>query len=313
MDPAWIVPYTVPDRPEHHDGETLRAQYVTASAGFVEALRIPLLAGRTFTPHDAADSPAAIVVNEAMARRTWSSPASAVGQQIRAGTSGFGPLGRSLVTSGGVYEVIGVVANTVNNGLEGTVDPTVYFTLRQFPYRTMAFVARGDGPPSHLVSIIRDAVHQLDPNLPLSAVRTLGDLLAEDTARPRFVMYLLIGFALLAVILATIGVYGVLSYAVTERSHELAIRSSLGATPGEIRQHVLREGLTLTAIGIVLGGGLAFTLSRFMSTVLFEVSHVDPPAFLLATLVIGATSLAAAILPARRAAHANLTDALRVE
>lgn len=314
LKPGWIVPYSVPDRPAHHDGETLRAQYVTASYGYIETLHIPLLAGRTFTSHDDANSPPAIVINEEMARRTWSNAQSAVGKHVKTGTSGFGPLGRSLVTSDDVYEVIGVVANTLNNGLESTADPVIYFTLRQFPYRTMAIVIRGDVRPGLLLPELREALNQIDPNLPLAMGKPLTDLINDETARPRFVMLLLMGFAILALVLAAIGVYGVLSYAVSERRQEIAIRSSLGATPNDIRIHVLREGFILAIMGVILGFFLSLGLSRFMASLLFEVSFADPQTFLAATLFIAGVSLSASFMPANRAANAHASsNNLRVE
>ena len=170
----------------------------------------------------------------------------------------------------------------------------------------------GDGPTARLTPVIREALNHLDRNRPLASVKTLQDLLNDETAHHRIVMHPLIGFAILAIVLAATGVYGVLSYTVAERRHEIAIRSSLGATPTTIRLNVLLEGLALAALGALLGAGLALGLSRFMSAILFEVSPADPKTFLTATLLIGATSVAASYLPAHRAADTHITDSLRV-
>ncbi len=310
LTPAWIVGYTVPGRPPEVAGETLRAHYVTITPGYFETLRVPLLAGRHFNSRDTASSLSAVLINEQMAMRTWSSPAEAVGKVIHIGTRGFGPLGRAFKESRG-YEIIGVVADVKNNGLTSPSDPAVFFVATQFPYRTMNLVVSGQGTGKQLLPAVREVVKRLDPGLPLARVRTLDEVLAQPTARARFVTGLMSSFAGLAVMLAAIGIYGVLSYAVRLRRYELAVRLSLGASPGDLQRQVLREGMLVVAFGLILGGVLALALSQLMRSLLFGVSATDPLTFTAAALAITAASLAASTLPARHASQVDPVEALR--
>jgi putative ABC transport system permease protein len=310
LDPAWIVGYSVPDRPPKVAGETLRAQYVTVSPGYFQTLGIPTLAGRTFDRRDTATSPSVVVINKKMAQRTWSDPAKAVGNFIRTGTRGFGPLGRAVKESQ-EYEVIGVLRDVKNDGLENGADPAVYFVHTQFPYRTMNLTLIGEGDIDHLIAVVRGEVRRLDADLPLAKVRTLDKLLAEATERSRFVMWLMSCFAALALLLAATGIYGVLSYSVIQRRYELAVRLSFGSSPGNLQRQVLGEGMLLASIGVVLGGLLAFALAHFMASLLFGVSVSDGETFAISTVTTLITALAACYLPARRASQMNPIEALR--
>jgi putative ABC transport system permease protein len=309
LEPAWVVGYSVPDRPPQTASEDLRAQYVTASAGYFETLRIPLLAGRTFDRRDTADSPAVLVINREMARRTWPN-GEAVGKIITSGTPSFGPLGHSL-KKGMNYQVIGVVGDVKNKAMENDPEPALYFVQTQFPYRNLSLVVRGQGAPELLAAAVREELKSLDAGLPLADVRTLDEILAASTARPRFVMALLSGFALLALVLAAIGIYGVLSYDVSERRQEIGVRLSLGASPGTVQRLVLGKGMLLAGLGLVLGTLAAFALCRLMASLLFGVSATDRLTFAAAVVVILAISLAACYLPARRASKVDPIEALR--
>jgi putative ABC transport system permease protein len=309
LDPAWVVGYKVPDRPPEAVGEDLRAQYVTISAGYLETLRIPLLAGRTFDRRDTADSPAVVVINREMARRTWPH-GEAVGKVISSGTPGFGPLAHAIKESRD-YEVIGVVGDAKNNGLEKEVDPTLYFVQTQFPYRNMNLVVSGNRAPELLAAALRDELKSLDPGLPLAKLQTLDQVLAGATARSRFVMALLGGFALLALLLAAVGIYGVLSYDVSQRRREIGMRLTLGASPGELQRLVIGKGLLLAIVGLLLGTLSASALGRLMASLLFGVSPSDRLTFASAVAVILAVSLAACSLPARRASEVEPIDVLR--
>ena len=309
LEPAWVVPYTVPDRPPETAGEDLRAQYITVGAGYFETLRIPLLAGRTFDRRDTADSPAVVVINREMARRAWPN-GEAVGKVIAAGTPGFGPLGQSL-KEGRDYEVAGVVGDVKNKALENEAEPALYFVQTQFPYRNMNLVVRGQGAPELLATVMRDELKRLDAGLPLANVRTLDQVLDASTARSRFVMALLSGFALLALVLAAVGIYGVLSYDVSQRRKEIGVRLTLGASPGKVRRLVLGKGMLLASLGLVLGALSAFALCRLMASLLFGVSPSDRVTFAAAVAVILAISFAACYLPARRASEVDPIEALR--
>ncbi len=309
LESAWVVGYTVPDRPPEAVGKDLRAQYLTVGAGYFETLRVPLLAGRTFDRRDTADSPAVVVINQEMARRAFADGA-AVDRIITAGTPGFGPLGHSL-KEGLDYKVVGVVGDVKNKALENEAEPALYFVQTQFPYRNMNLVVRGPGAPDLLAAVVRDELKSLDAGLPLANVRTLDQVLAASTARSRFVMALLSGFALLALVLAAVGIYGVLSYDVSQRRKEIGVRLTLGASPGNVRRVVLGEGMLLAGLGLVLGGLSAFILCRLMASLLFGVSASDQVTFAAAVVVILAISFAACYLPARRASEVDPIEALR--
>ncbi len=309
LEPGWRIGYTVPDRPPVVAEEDLRAQYVTVSAGYFETLRIPLLAGRTFDRRDTVDSPAAVVINREMARRIWPE-GEAVGRLITSGTRGIGPLGRSL-KEGSSYQVIGVVGDVKNNTLENDVEPALFFVQTQFPYRNMNLVVRGQGAPEHLAGLVRAELKRLDPGLPLAKVRTLDQVLAASTARPRFVMALLTGFALLALLLAGVGIYGVLSYDVSQRQSEIGVRLTLGASPGNVQRLVLGEGMVLASFGLVVGALSAFALGRVMASLLFGVTASDQVTFAASVVVVLANSLIACYLPARRASEVDPIEALR--
>jgi putative ABC transport system permease protein len=233
-----------------------------------------------------------------------------VGKIITAGTPSFGPLGQSLM-KGMNYEVVGVVGDVKNKALENEAEPALYFVQTQFPYRNLNLVVRGQGAPELLASMVREELKGLDAGLPLANVRTLDQVLAASTARSRFVMGLLSGFALLALALAAVGIYGILSYDVSQRRQEIGVRLSLGASPGKVRRVVLGKGMLLAGVGLVLGALSAFVLCRLMASLLFGVSASDRVTFAAAVVVILAISLAACYLPARRASEVDPIEALR--
>ena len=309
LEPGWVVGYNVPDRPPKAMGEDLRAQYITVSAGYFETLRVPLLAGRTFDRRDTAGSPAAVVINRELARRAWPD-GKAVGKLITSGTPGFGPLGHSL-KEGRNYEVVGVVGDIKNKSLENEAEPALYFVQTQFPYRNLNLVVRGPGAPELLAAVVRDELRSLDAGLPLANVQTLDQVLAASTARSRFVMALLSAFALLALALVAIGIYGVLSYEVSQRRKEIGVRLTLGASPDNVGRLVLGRGMLLAGLGLVLGGLSSLALGRLMANLLFGVSASDQVTFAAAVVVILAISFAACYLPARRASEVEPVEALR--
>jgi len=310
FDPAWIVGYSVPDRPPRVAGESLRAQYVTTGPGYFQTLGVPLLVGRMFDSRDTADSLPVVLVNEELASRIGAHPADAVGTTLKAGTRGFGPLGRSISESG-LYEIVGVVADLKNNGLEGDADPALYFVYRQFPYRTLSIVVSSQAEIGNIVALVRNEVSQLDPALPIARVRTLEQLVGARTARSRFVMSLMTGFALLALVLVATGVYGVLSYQVQQQRHEIAMRLSLGALPDDVQNRVLWQSMALVGAGLVLGSLLTIVLGQWLSTLVFGASIKDGTTMAVAAAVITFAALAACYPPARRAARTNPMEVLR--
>jgi putative ABC transport system permease protein len=308
---GWRFPYLLPGEAPPEPGEQPEAQMVTVTPGYFETLGIPLLAGRSFSRWDTTDSPGAVVVNEALARRAWPEE-EAVGKTLTSPGRGIGPLGRSLRQST-EYEVIGVMGDVKNTFLASAVEPAFFLVHTQFPYRNMNLVVRGEGSAAQLAAVVREEVRRLDAGLPLADVRELSQLLADSTATSRFLLSMMAGFAALAVALAAVGIYGVLSYAVAQRRGEIGVRLALGAPLARVRRMVVSEGMSLVALGLGIGLALALLLGRSLSSLLFGVAPTDATAFAGALAVILGVALAACYLPARRASAVAPVEALRVE
>jgi len=311
LEPGWRMSFRVRGRPAPSEEDEPDVQYVTVTEGFFETLGVPLLRGRLFRESDDQSSPGVVVINEEMARRFWKDE-DPLGDVILSQTQGIGPLGR-LLLSRSEYEVVGVVASFRNASLEREAEPALYLSHRQFPYKDMHLVLKARGSPAEVAALARELVRRLDPSLPAPEVRTLSAVLDEARARPRFIMTLMLGFSVLALLLAAIGLYGVLSYAVSQRSREIGIRVALGAPPGNILNLVLAEGLALTLIGLGLGLIGAFLLTGFMHTLLFGVTPRDALAQSAACGLVVGVALIASYLPARRAARLDPLAALRIE
>jgi predicted permease len=309
--PGWRIAYGLPGRPAPVSEQEPTVQYVTVTPGYFEAVGIPLLAGRTFDRRDVESSRPVVVVNRAFARRAWPGETGA-GKIVLSHAHGIGPLGRMLA-KGGEFEVAGVVGDAKNNGLAGEVEPALYFVSTQFPYRNLEVVARGALAPGLLAAAIRSRVRQLDPSLATAEARPLAGIVAASTAQARLLMWLMNGFAGLALLLAMVGVYGVVAYTVSQRRGEMGVRLALGASPARLRRLVVGEGMRLAAVGIALGAAAALALSRLLAGLLYGVSAHDAVAFAAAPLLLAAVVLVACDLPARRAARVDPRQALAAE
>jgi ABC-type antimicrobial peptide transport system permease subunit len=210
-------------------------------------------------------------------------------------------------------EVVGLVADVKNAALQKDAEPAFYFSFRQFAYRSMNVVVRAESEDGALPAKLREAVWSLDPDLPVSSMRPLEADLEEAVASERFVLSALGAFALLALALAAVGTYGVLSCAAAERKREIAIRMALGARPVEVKNDLLGRGLLLACAGIALGGAAAWILGSYLESFLFGISAHDPLAFGVSALVLVATALAASYVPAHRASKADPWSTLRSE
>ena len=317
LDPGWRIPYGLPGRAPLSGaagGVEPEAQYVTVSAGYFETLGVPLLAGRTFDRRDAAGSRQVVMVNQELARRIAADTGGRdpVGRVLLSRTGGIGPLGRPL-SEQAEYEVIGVVGDVKNAALGDAPEPAVYFVQSQFPYRNMNLAVRGRGSVAQLAAVVRAEVRRLDPSLALSEARPLAAVLDDATAQSRFLLGLMGGFALLALVLAAVGIYGVLSYAVSRRRQEMGIRQALGASPGRVRRLVVAEGMLLAVAGLALGALAAAGLGRFLAGLLYGVEPHDVLSFAAAAVVLLAVAFAACYLPARRASAVDPLEALRAE
>lgn len=244
-----------------------------------------------------------VVSRAAVARHFAGEPA--LGQRITLGW-GRGP-GQPRV--GGV--VVGVVGDVREHGLAEEQPPPVYVAHAQRPTLNVSLVLRTAGDPLALVPTARALVHELDASVPLMRVQTLEELVSRSVDRPRFQALLLGGFAAAALALSALGVFGVLSYAVTQRSREIGVRLALGARPGDVLRLVLREALLLAGLGLALGGLGALALGRGLASLLFGLAPSDPVSFAAATALLGLAALAAGALPAWRAARLDPLAALR--
>jgi len=279
------------------------------SPGLFAALGTPLIAGRDFSEHDRADSPAVVIVNEALARQYWprSNP---IGQKIRAVSGGFGPLGRILLQD---PEIVGLVKDMKYSGLGRSAEPAIYFPSRQAPFASMTLVVRTDASlsPESLFATLRRRLRDIDPDLPLSHIQTMSEQVTESVAQTRFQTLLLALFAALALLLGSVGIYGVLSYSVVSRTREIGIRTALGGRPADILRLILGQGFSLVLRGLALGIVLSFAAGRLLESLLFEVKPADAGNFVQVCALLAAVGLLAGFLPARAASRIDPNVALR--
>jgi putative ABC transport system permease protein len=267
----------------------------------LRTMRIPLLRGRSFGVQDLGAAPRVALVNEPFVRRFFPQE-DAIGKRLIYGRDGSVLL-----------EIVGVVGGVRHDELQTAPRPEVYVPNVQEPGLFMNVVVRTAGDPAHVASALRTAVAVADADIPISAVRTMDDLISNSLAQPRFSMLLLALFALIALALAAVGLYGVISYTVSQRTREIGIRMALGAEPRDILRLVIARGLRMTALGVIIGLATAFAVTRLLASILFEVGPFDPGSFAGLPLLLAAIALVASWIPARRAAHVDPLVSLRNE
>jgi predicted permease len=280
------------------DDEQPSAQYHFATPGYFRALGIPLLAGRFFGDADDADAPRVIVINKSMADRYWPDE-DAVGKRVR--------------LWGATRTIAGVVGDLKDSPGELSARPGFFFPLSQQTQSHVVLVLRTYGEPLSLTAALRDELAALDRDLPLSELKTLEQVAHSAVARARFAMMLLGVFAGVALLLAAVGIYGVMSYSVTQRTHEIGIRVALGAQRREVIVLIARQGLTMALTGLGVGLAAALALTRVLSSLLFQVSATDPLTYALIAALLLAVALGACFVPARRATRMDPLLALRHE
>jgi predicted permease len=290
------------DRPLPAAGRAPDADYRVITAGYLRTLGIRLLRGRDFGPRDRGGAPEVLLISESMARALWPGE-DPVGGRLRVGD----------VVTGPVFTVVGVVGDVRYQSRETPeVRPMMYFSALARPQRTMAVVMRGAGPAGALpAAAARAAVAALDPALPPPAVTPLEELVGEAVATPRFALVLFGIFAGAALLLAAVGIYGVMSYLVRQRAHEFGVRVALGARPRTLVASVVGRTLRLALAGVAVGLYAAWLLTGTIAPLLFEVSPTDPVTFGAIALLLVAVAALAGALPARRAAHADPLRAMR--
>jgi putative ABC transport system permease protein len=310
LEGGWPTKFLIQGRPPVQ-GEEPVAQHRPVSEGYFQTMGIPLLRGRQFDERDQPDAPGVMIVNEALQRRYFPGE-DPVGKRITTLSRQYGPLGRVMPASLEM-EIVGVVGNEKNSSLSETAEPAVYFSHRQFAYRSMSVVVRTTAAPLSLVNAVQNEVWSLDRNLPVSSIKTMDQHLGEAIAQPRFSALLLGLFAALALLLAAVGVYGVISYTVQQRTHEIGVRMALGASVGDILKLVVGRGLALIMTGVGLGVLGAFGLTRLISGLLYGMGATDPLIFVVMPALLALVALVACYIPAWRAAKVDPMVALRVE
>ncbi|MEK7833887.1 MAG: FtsX-like permease family protein, partial [Acidobacteriota bacterium] len=290
---------------------TWNANHRQISAAYLQTMGIALRGGRYFTEQDTAETQPVAVINETMARQYWPNE-NAVGKRFKNGPAD---------SRHPWLEIVGVVADVRQMGVDKPAKAEMYFPYRQI--RSHAFYAPRDlvirakvepaSLPNSLIASVREAIHAVDPNQPLSNIRTMDAVFGEHTRTRQMGMSLLTAFAALALLLAMLGIYGVLSYFVTQHTQEIGVRLALGAKAGNIFTMVLKRGLTLVGIGVAIGLAASFALTRLLQSLLFEVSATDPATYSVIVLLLLVVSLVACWIPARRATKVDPMIALRCE
>ena len=291
-----------PKRPEDQPEEQLRI----VTDGYFQTMKVPLVKGREFTDRDRLGAPRVAVVNESLARKHF--PDGRV-------------IGRRVAFSRNEpqwYEIVGIVGNIKHRGLDASDRPEMYVPYRQplfsnWTVRPMQVVVRTAGDPLAAAATVRREIARLDPDQPISDVRTMDERIGRSLESRRFNMILLAAFAALALALAAIGIYGILAYAVTERTHEIGVRLALGAQPRDVLSMIVAQGMAMTAAGAAIGVVAALAVTRLMSSLLFGISAADPMTFAAIPLLLGVVAFVACYVPARRATRVDPLVALRTE
>ena len=285
-------------------GERPEIDFRRASTGYFQTMGIPLLAGRLVTEQDVTNNTGSVLINEAMAKRFW---------------PGEDPVGKRISTATSTGQqtqwqtIVGVVGNVRHLGLDVEPRPEIYYHTNTVPPFGPVVVIRTTSDPQRLISIARAKVRELDKDVPISNVNTMEQLVAQSVAQRRFGMFLVGIFAVLALVLAVIGIYGVVSYSVAQRTTEIGVRMALGASATDVLKMVLKHGMTLALIGVVFGLAGAFALTRLMAMMLFDVKPTDVATFSIVSIGLICVALLACYVPARRAMKVDPLVALRYE
>jgi predicted permease len=294
--------------------DNVGARIKRVDAHYFGTLDIPVLAGRGFTDQDRVGAPRVAVVNESLAgqlaaRFKLADPAQVVGRVIRSRAPMYENRGQSGTRSD--YEIIGMIRNERVRELDAPTPDVIYIALLQSPRREIKMIVRTKGDPASAMPAIREAVRHLDPHVPLGEVRTMEQVKQLTLSVRTEPAWIIGSFAAMAALLAALGLYGVLAHTVNQRRREIGIRMALGAAAGDVLSHIMRHAALMICIGLILGLGGAVALTRVMNTMLFEMSALDPLAFIIAVAAMTVVGLAAALVPAMRACRVDPVTALR--
>ena len=273
--------------------------WLTVSPDYFKAMGIPLVSGTPFTERDDQNRPSVLIIDETLARQLFGSSGAALGKRV------------SLNKRERPSEVIGVVGAVKYNGVAERSRPAVYETYTQFPIHSAHLAIRSTGDPMSIAGTVRNQVLALDKDLPVTEIRTMEQILETSNISQKVTMFLLNTFSVLALILASTGLYTVVSYAASQRTHEIAIRVSLGASYRDVLKLIVKQGMGLVAIGLALGLVLAFAFTRLMTGLLFAVDTTDPLTFIVLSVLLTVITFAACYIPARRATKVDPMTVLR--
>jgi putative ABC transport system permease protein len=300
-----ILHFNIQGRPPQNPSEYVMANYRAVSAGYMSVLKLPLIEGRWISDADREGNPPVVVINSAMAKAFFHGE-SPIGRRLQVGA-----LPDSSVPW---MEVVGVVGD-VKQSLASDAATEMYVPFRQadqvLPVYTLSVVVRTQQDPTAVTNDLRAAIHQLNPNQPVVHIRTMQENLATNIAQPRFRTVLLSIFAAVALVIAAVGIYGVMAYSTSQRSREMGIRMALGSSTRQIFELILADGMRLTGIGVVVGAIGALIVGGYVKKLLFAISTTDAFTMIAATTLVIVVGLLASFMPARRASQVPISDILR--
>jgi len=290
--------FTIEGQPEVAEENRPQARFGFISEDYFRTMGIAMMKGRDFNERDTPDAPPVVIINPAAARQFWPNE---------------DPIGKRIKWQRKFREIIGVSGEVKQAGLDKPSEPEIFVPYQQAPFLYLQLVVRTTDDPMKRVAAIKDEVQALDQDLPLTGIKTMDQYLSDSIANPRFQSRVLTLFAAIALLLAAVGLYGVMSYAVAQRTHEIGVRVALGARSSDVLKLVVGKGLRLTLIGIAIGLVAAVALTRLLASLLFGVSTTDPATFIIIALPLISVALLACYLPARRATKVDPMVALRYE
>ena len=297
----YVLGFNIEGRPAIAPSDLPNTNYYAVTPEYFRAMGIRLVRGRVFTAQDDAKAPRVAIINETMARQHFPNE---------------DPIGKRINITNGPdtwREIVGIVGDIKQYGVDKATSNQSYEPFAQVPFSSLNVVIRTSGPPAALLGAIRPTVYAVDKDQPIGTIRPLEEIMADSIARQRFAMTLLTVFSLVALVIAAVGIYGVMAYSVVQRTGEFGIRMALGAQQRDVLRLVLTQGGKLIGLGLIIGLAATLAASRAMGSMLFNTSAQDPLTLGTITLLLGAVALIACLLPANRATKVNPIEALRAE
>jgi putative ABC transport system permease protein len=293
--------FTIQGRPVPPKGSEPSAFYTEVSPDYLSALSVPLRSGRFFTKFDKQDSALVVVINQTMARRYFPNE-DPVGKQLTV-----------IFAHPEVREIVGVIGDVLHSGLDATARPEMFVPYWQSPTTQMTFVVKTTPDAAAMLPAVKSAIREVNRNQTFSKTATMDQLINDSLRQRRFNLFLLVSFAVLALMLAAIGVYGSINYSTRQRTHEIGLRMALGAQSGSVLRLIIGQGLMLAITGVGIGLIASIALTRLMKGLLFGISATDPVTFIAISLLLIVMGLLASWIPARRATRVDPLVALRYE